>query len=253
MLSAARVDRHPMVASIVDQVARHRADCVGAEALAMDVLGEEEVDAGVLVHRVVLLVVLGEAHDLAVDLDGEGRALVGAGGLRAELVLVRRAPPGGDCGLRLDRRDGQNVVGGQRAQPDPFALELYGRPAALAGSAATGRSTAPSCGGSIVILGRSRSSQPGMYHAFSPRTVRNAGTSVIRTISASVRIATARSRPNSFEIRSAGGMNAAKTVPIISAAATTTRPIAAIPCSTASRVRRPWTCSSRIRLMRKTM
>src|SRR5262245_21371058 len=66
-------------------------------------------------------------------------------------------------------------------------------------------------------------------------------------------VATARRSPNSFEIRSAVRMNAAKTVPMMMAAATTTRPIAAIPCSTASRVGRPWTCSSRIRLMIKTM
>ena len=72
-----------------------------------------------------------------------------------------------------------------------------------------------------------------MYHDFSPSSVRNAGTSVIRTISASVRIATASRRPNSFGMRSALRMNAAKTVPMISAAATTTRPIAAMPCSTA--------------------
>ena len=84
-------------------------------------------------------------------------------------------------------------------------------------------------------------------------SVRNAGTSVMRTTRASVRIATASRSPNSFEMRSRVRMNAAKTVPMITAAATTTRPIAAIPCSTASRVRRPCTCSSRIRLMRKTM
>ena len=35
--------------------------------------------------------------------------------------------------------------------------------------------------------------------------------------------------------------------------ATTTRPIAAMPCSTAARVSSPWTCSSLIRLMMKTM
>ncbi len=92
-----------------------------------------------------------------------------------------------------------------------------------------------------------------MYHVFSPSTVKNAGTSVIRTTSASVRIATASSSPNSFGMRSALRMNAAKTVPMISAAATITRPIAATPCSTASRVGSPWTCSSLMRLMRKTM
>ena len=92
-----------------------------------------------------------------------------------------------------------------------------------------------------------------MYQAFSPRSVRKAGTSVIRMSSASVRIAIASSSPNSFEMRSGVRMKAEKTVPMISAAATTTRPIAAMPCSTASRVGKPWTCSSRMRLIRKTM
>ena len=92
-----------------------------------------------------------------------------------------------------------------------------------------------------------------MYHAFSPMSVRKAGTSVIRTTSASVRIATASRRPNSFVMRSGVRMKAAKTEAMISAAATTTRPIAAMPCSTAARVSSPWTCSSLIRLMMKTM
>src|SRR6478736_6040262 len=35
----------------------------------------------------------------------------------------------------------------------------------------------PSCGGSIVTFGSSRSSQRGMYQVFSPRRVKNAGTS----------------------------------------------------------------------------
>ena len=119
----------------------------------------------------------------------------------------------------------------------------------------TGASAAasPSCGGSMVMFGRIRSSQRGMYHVFSPSHVKKAGTRVIRTTSASVRIAAASNRPNSFEMRSDVRMNAAKTVPMMIAAATTTRPIAAIPCSTASRVFRPCTCSSRMRLIRKTM
>ena len=48
-------------------------------------------------------------------------------------------------------------------------------------------------------------------------------------------------------------MNAAKTVPMITAAATTTRPIAAIPCSTASRIPEAVDVPSRMRPIRKTM
>jgi hypothetical protein len=75
----------------------------------------------------------------------------------------------------------------------------------------------------------------------------------MRTIRASVRIATASRIPNSFETRSPLRMNAEKTVPMMIAAATTTRPMAAIPWETASSVGRPCTCSSRMRLIRNTM
>src|SRR5262249_11763032 len=118
------------------------------------------------------------------------------------------------------------------------------------GGTATG---APSWGGSMVMFGSSRSSQRGMYHVFSRSSVKNAGTSDMRTISASVRIATASRSPNSFGMRSALRMNAENTVPMMIAAATTTRPMAAMPCWTASFVWSPWTCSSRMRLMMKTM
>ena len=76
--------------------------------------------------------------------------------------------------------------------------------------------------------------QPGMYQVF-PSQVKKAGTRVIFTTSASVKIETASTRPNSLLIRSDVRMNAEKTVPMIRAAATMTRPIAAIPCSTAAR------------------
>ena len=95
--------------------------------------------------------------------------------------------------------------------------------------------------------------QPGMYHVFSRSSVKNAGTSVMRH---DQRVHEDRHReedPNSFETRSVLRMKAEKTVPMMIAAATTTWPMAAMPCSIASRVCRPWTCSSRMRTIRKTM
>ena len=92
-----------------------------------------------------------------------------------------------------------------------------------------------------------------MYHVLSPSSVKNDGTRVMRTTSASVRIAMASRIPNSLETRSGVRMKAEKTVPMITAAAMMTRPMAAMPCSTASFVGRPLTCSSRMRLIRKTM
>ena len=78
------------------------------------------------------------------------------------------------------------------------------------------------------MFGSALSSQRGMYQVFSPSSVMKAGMSVIFTTSASVRIATASSSPNSFEMRSGVTMKAEKTVAMITAAATMTRPIAAI-------------------------
>ena len=71
------------------------------------------------------------------------------------------------------------------------------------GVAVAGRSV----GGSIVMFGRTLSSQRGMYQDFSPSSVSSAGTTVSRMISASVRIATASSRPNSLLTRSGVSMN----------------------------------------------
>ena len=80
----------------------------------------------------------------------------------------------------------------------------------------------------------------------------SAGTTVSRMISASVRIATASSRPNSLLMRSGVSMNAMNTADMMIAAANTTWPIAPTPSLTASFVALPWMCSSRIRLIRKT-
>ena len=103
------------------------------------------------------------------------------------------------------------------------------------------------------MFGRTLSSQRGMYHDFSPMP-REQGRDERHLHDQRVR--EDRDRQQEAELlRDAVRvrMNAAKTVPMIIAAATMTRPIAAIPCSTASRVFSPWTCSSRIRLMRNTM
>ena len=117
-----------------------------------------------------------------------------------------------------------------------------------------GSGDSPSCGGSMVMFGSSRSSQRGMYQVFSPSHVKNAGTSVIFTIK---RVREDRHREQQAELlRDAvrgedegredrahdqrrghddaadGGDPVLDRLP---------RPF------------RPWTCSSRMRLMRKTM
>ena len=88
--------------------------------------------------------------------------------------------------------------GGGARSAAHLRVNCRGRP----GSTREGSGVRASCGGSIVMSGRSRSSQRGMYHDFSPISVRNAGTSVIRTTSASVgQDRDGEQIPNSFEIR----------------------------------------------------
>ena len=79
------------------------------------------------------------------------------------------------------------------------------------------------------MFGRALSSQAGIVHECSPSTVRSAGTSVMRTISASVRMATPSSRPNSFETRSGASRNEKNTDDMMNAAAMMTRPTPAMP------------------------
>jgi len=76
------------------------------------------VDAGVAIHRLVLLCVLDQTRDRAVDGDRETRFLALACSLPAQVLLVGTAPPARDAGLGLDFVDGRHVVGRQRAQHD---------------------------------------------------------------------------------------------------------------------------------------
>ena len=77
----------------LEQVPRERADSVRAEAAVLERRGEEDVDAGVAVLRVVLLPVLDATRDLALDLDHERRRVV---------ELGVRSPPARDLGLAED-------------------------------------------------------------------------------------------------------------------------------------------------------
>jgi hypothetical protein len=68
--------------------------------------------------RLVLLVVLDQAHELALALDRE-RLLVGAAfGLAAQLRLVGSSPPAQDAGLGLDLGHPLDVLELQRSQHD---------------------------------------------------------------------------------------------------------------------------------------
>ena len=85
----------------------------------------------------------------------------------------------------------------------------------------------------MCTLGRIRSSHFGSHQLASPSSSIVAGTSTIRTIVASTKIATANPKPNSFSTRSSPNMNEPKTITMISAAAVITRAVAFTPSATA--------------------
>ena len=114
LVGRGRVDGEPMVTACLEQVPRKRADRVGAEAAVLECRGEEDVDAGVAVLRLVLLPVLDAARDLALDLDHERRRVV-------ELGL--RSPPARDLGLAEDLEQPRLVRRGDRPEGHARAVE----------------------------------------------------------------------------------------------------------------------------------
>src|SRR5262249_38066381 len=146
------------------------------------------------------------------------------------------------------RRNGQHFACRQGCRVHVFdSYAACGRPTSGDSSSSSGSS-----GASIVTRGSARSRVRGMYQALLPSRCMTAGTSSIRTIRASTRIATPRPSPNDFTVRSGVSTKAQKTVPMMIAAATITRPTAETPAGTASRASPRLRYSSRIRLARKT-
>src|SRR4029079_19114651 len=92
-----RVDGDPMMTVFFDQAAGDEADGCRAHAVALDVVGEEEIDTGVAELGLGLLVALDRADDVAVDLD-RVHAEVGFTDdqLLLDALLVERAPPPSD-------------------------------------------------------------------------------------------------------------------------------------------------------------
>jgi hypothetical protein len=120
-----------VVAAITDEVERQGSHRVSAQALSVDLLGEKEVDARVPVHRIVLFVVLDQAHEIAVLLDHEGGGFIASSRLPAQLRLVGRTPPAGEAGFRLDLGHRSHVSGSQGPQQNSFPWQL-GHRASLA-------------------------------------------------------------------------------------------------------------------------
>jgi hypothetical protein len=107
---------------------------------------------------------------------------------------------------------------------------------------------APQCSS----LGSSRSSRPGIHQFHLPASRMNAGTSIARTIVASISTAIASPNPICFISGIATSRNEAKIATMIVAAEVTTPPVRSSPRATASTVSPLRSHSSRIRLTMNT-
>jgi hypothetical protein len=111
-----RVDREPMMSSLIDQVAGERSHRVGSKPVPLGLLGNEDVNPRVAKIGLVLLVVLDQTHEFALPFYRKRLIVVAPVGLATQLRLVRRSPPAGDAGLGLDLGHPLDIVHPERAQ-----------------------------------------------------------------------------------------------------------------------------------------
>ena len=137
-----RVDDEPVMTPLLEEVPGGCADGVLPETAAVETGIEEEIDAGVPVLRVLLLVCLDEADGDAVQLDDPAGQVV-VRQLAARVVGIAFPPPARDLGKRPDLRDPLRIELGHRSQHDPLAVELSGRHQKRSKSPASTRSTRP--------------------------------------------------------------------------------------------------------------
>ena len=120
------VDHETVMAAVDDQVTHHRSHRVRAETAVVVGSAEEEVDAGMLVLGIVLLVVLDHPRDSAVDDDREGRdALVLGSGFLAHVLRGQPAPPARDRWIGSELDDPLHVALRQRAQDDTLSAQFH--------------------------------------------------------------------------------------------------------------------------------
>jgi len=94
------VDHEAVVPAVREEVAGEDANGLGSEPPTALGTGNEDVDAGVSVVGVEVLVVLDQTHDLVVELDHEPpRVAVDRPEALGSLMWRARPPPAGDVGL----------------------------------------------------------------------------------------------------------------------------------------------------------
>ena len=112
------VDGHPVVPEVVEQVAHHGPDRVGAEPAAVDARVEDDVDARVPVLRIGLLPQLHHPdHVVAVAL-AHRESLRVAVRIEREVGILIGIPPAGDLGGGQDRAQRRAVRRDEGAQHD---------------------------------------------------------------------------------------------------------------------------------------
>jgi hypothetical protein len=102
------VNGESVMASIIDQMTGKDPDGFRSKALSVSRRHQEDVDAGVAVHGVLLLPVLDRADDLAIDFDDED--LLVSDELIRDLRVRERPPTSRDVRLAQDGRESNNVL-----------------------------------------------------------------------------------------------------------------------------------------------
>src|SRR6266581_646755 len=124
-----RVNRDPVMTALVEQEPGEQPDSLAARALALETAAEVDVDPGMPVHRVVLLVVLDAPGDLAVDLQHQKHRRPAA----AQVFLdhrhrIRLAPPPRDRRLGQDRAQALSIIRLAWPEPDAAARQYRAHP-----------------------------------------------------------------------------------------------------------------------------
>ena len=110
------------MAQVFDQVTRHRANRVRAEAAAVVGRAEKEIDAGGAELLVGLLVMLDHPGHVPVDEDREhGDALVLATCFLEHMVVSQPAPPALDLGIRSELDDPFDIAFVERSEADAIS------------------------------------------------------------------------------------------------------------------------------------